>query len=164
MSVCIPTTQFRIAIAALLGVLVGCSPVYEAGKQFNFPKQKDATLFAVGNVIETTITNRSGNAIGGLVLQDASLIQNADELAASKRQHFVLFRDFLLGNMLSGAYWQQQSEKQKGLGLPVIDTRSSEAIIVTVDSNRIVTQRKSVRVAHTRIGVDTNDFTRSFTP
>lgn len=154
----------QIAAVALLGVLLGCSPVSETGKPLNFPKEKDATLFGVGSVTESTMTNQSGKPMDGVVLQDASLIRNAKELAASKHQHYVLFRGFLLGNALTGRYWQQQSEKQNGLGLPVMDTRSSVVTIVTVDANGIVTHSKSVHVAHARISVDTNDFARPFTP
>ena len=156
--------RLHIAVVALLGVLLGCSPVSEIGKPLNFPKNKDVTLFGVGSVTESTMTNRSGMSIEGVVLHDASLIRNAMELAASKHQHYVLFRGFLLGNAVTGRYWQQQSEKQKGLGLPVMDTHSSEVTMLTVSSNAIITQSKSVHVAHARISVDTNDFAKSFTP
>lgn len=156
--------RLQIAVVAPLGVLLGCSPVSETGRPLTFPKEKETTLFGVGSVTQSIMTNRSGRPIDGVVLHDASLIRDANELAASKHQHYVVFRGFLLGNTLTGRYWQQQSEKHKGLGLPVMDTRSSAVTIVTVNSNKVVTQSKAVYVAHAQISVDTNDFARSFTP
>ena len=156
--------RLQIVVVTLLGVLLGCSPVLETRTPLNFPKEKDVTLFGVGSVTKLTMTNQSGKPIDGVVLQDASLIRDAKELAASKHQHYVLFRGFLLGNLLTGRYWEQQSEKQKGLGLPVMDNRLSVVTIVTINSNGIITNSQSIHVAHAQISVDTNDFTRPFTP
>jgi hypothetical protein len=157
-------TRLQIVIGALLVVILGCGSEPETGKPLSFPKEKDATVFGVRTITESTITNRFGKPIDGLVLLDASLIQNAEDLASSKHQHYVVFRDFLLGNGVRGRYWQQQSEKQKGLGLPEMDSRSTVVTIVTVNLNGIVTESRSLRASHVQISVDTNDFSRSFTP
>src|SRR4051812_8562979 len=88
----------RIAAIALLAVYCGCRPVAEAGKPINFPKKDDVVLFGVRSSAASTMTNRYGTPINGLVLLEASLIRNAGELADSKHQQYVIFWGFLLGN------------------------------------------------------------------
>jgi len=156
--------RLQIALGTLVCSIVGCSPTVEKGKPFSFPREKDSVLFGVNSVTESSMTNRYGKPVDGLVLHEASLIRNAAELANSTHQHFVIFENFLLGNGVRGRYWQQQSEKRRDLGLPVMDIRASAVTIVTVSFNRVVVESKSSQAAHVQISVDTNDFARPFTP
>ncbi|PWU10506.1 MAG: hypothetical protein C5B50_25445 [Verrucomicrobia bacterium] len=151
-----------VGIAALF--LFGCKSSVETGKPLGFPPEKDAKLFAAASVVLSTMTNQYGRPIDGIILQDASLVRDVDDLKRSNSATYVIFWDFLLGNMVDGAYWQQQADKRPGLGIPVMDTHSTKATIVSVNTNRVVTGVKSVRVAHVRISVDTNDFSRVYPP
>ncbi|PWU19342.1 MAG: hypothetical protein C5B50_06735 [Verrucomicrobia bacterium] len=153
-----------IWIAALAGLLAGCNPMDKVGKPLVFPKDTDSVLFGISSFADLSITNQYGYPVPGLILRDASLIENDRELADSTRGQFAIIRDFLLGNGVRGDYWQQQSEKRVGLGLPWMDTHSTEVLLVDVDSNRVVKTCKSIRVAHVTISVDTNDFSRTFKP
>jgi hypothetical protein len=156
--------RIQIALIAVAALFAGCSPMVETGKPIVVPKEKDATLFGVNEVAQTSMTNQSGKPVAGLILRDASLIKTARELASSKHQRYVIFCDFLMGNGVEGSYWRQQSERRVGLDLPVMDTRATKVILVTVNSDQVVMEWKSVRAAHVQISVDTNDFARSFTP
>jgi len=142
----------------------GCDPAVDTLKPLTFPTDKDSVVFGVSGVTKSSITNREGLEVEGLTLAGASLIRDEDDLMKSKHQRFVIFRDFLLGNMVRGSYWRQQSEKRKDFDLPVMDTRATKVILVTVDRDPIVTDRKVLRAAHVQLSVDTNDFVRPFSP
>jgi len=152
------------AILIALNFAGGCSRVAQTGKSLEFPKEKDTAVFGVSGVTSSIMTNQFGIPIPGLILHQASLIRNAAELTNSQHPHYVVFQDFLLGNLTRGRYWQQQSRREVGMGMPVMDTRSTVVTVVAVDSNRVVTDSKTFRAAHIQLNVDTNDFSRVFTP
>lgn len=154
----------RLLFITLIGLVIGCNPMAETGKTLVMPKDKDSVLFGISSFAASATTNRDGNSVAGLILNDASLVESDRELAQSTRRQYAIFHDFLLGNGVRGRYWQQQSEKRVGLGLPIMDTRSSKVTLVEVDSNHVVVSCKSMRAAHVTISVDTNDFTRNFKP
>jgi len=151
-----------LANAAALAFCIGCHRPPEPPKQLTVPADTNMTMFAVSGVAQTTLTNRNGKAVPGLLLRDASLVRNASDLALSHRTEFVIFQDFLLGNLARGRYWEQQAEKRSGPGLPAIDTRLTRIILVSADSNQTITASQQVQAAHVRIAVDTNDFGRQF--
>ncbi len=148
----------------MLCLLFGCKPGVPVGKLLTFPDDKNAELFAASSVSECARTNRYGEEINGLIIRDASWIQNGGEIRSSKKTQYVLFHDFNMGQGAKGAYWQQRASKQAGLGIPVYDTRLTSVTLILVDSNGIVQQAKDVRVAHLQLSVDTNDFSRVLVP
>jgi hypothetical protein len=110
---------------AVLCLATGCGKDIRPGEMFALPRERDQAIFSVSGVNITTMTNRHGTPIQGLILTDASLIRSEVDLKEPKRSRYVMFQDFLLGSLARGRYWQQQGEKRVGLGLPVVDTRST---------------------------------------
>jgi hypothetical protein len=153
-----------LILGGLLCLAAGCKQKVEIGKPFDFPKESDVILFGVASVTNSTMKNRDEKAVPGLLLLEASLLQSAAEVANSKHRRFVVFQDFFLGNSVRGRYWQQQSEKRPGLGLPVMDTQATAVLLVETDLDRNVTKSESIRAAHIQISVDSNDFSRPFAP
>jgi hypothetical protein len=148
----------------LLCLMGGCRDGVREGKRFAFPSDADQVVFGVSTVTPAAMTNRHGIPIQGLILTGASLITSPADLKNSKHQRYVVFRDFLLGNLSRGRYWQQQSEKQVAVGLPVMDTRSTRVVLIELGSDRLIKQVRTIKAAHIQLSVDTNDFGRSFTP
>src|SRR3954464_11592888 len=107
--------HLQITISAVLGAFLGCSPIAKTGRPLDFPKEQDSVLFGAKGAAESSMTNRLGAKVEGLVLRGASLIRTTNDLAASKHEYYAIFRGFLLGNGVRGRYWQQQSEQQAGL-------------------------------------------------
>ena len=156
--------RLHIALGVVVCFAAGCGRGIEIGKPLAFPTKKDVAVFGINGVTQSSMTNRSGIPIPGLVLHQASLIRNATELPNSHHERYVIFHDFLLGNLVTGAYWEQQSAKRVGLGLAAMNTHATPVTVVKVDSNRVVLESKKFRAAHVRVSVDTNDFTRQFVP
>jgi hypothetical protein len=147
-------------VAVLFVGLTGCGSGIHAGKALSFPKEKDAKVFSVGTVAETTMTNREGIAINGLIINEASLILSPAELTKSKSNHYVIFWDLLLGGMVESRYWEQTLEMHRGLGSRAMHTHYTTITSITTDSNQVVLDVKKYQVAHVRISVNTNDFGR----
>jgi hypothetical protein len=145
--------------------LSGCGgPKISAGAPLTYADVGSNVTFAASSVSQTNIYNQNGVPISGLVIRDASLIRSAADLSSSTRHVFVIFADFLLGNLASGSYWRSQADKRRSLDIPVFNTVKTRVLIVTVDASKQVTQVTRVAAAHAQLGVDTNDFARVFTP
>jgi hypothetical protein len=160
---CRMSTKYWLAIGMLLAAS-GCSKSVKTGERFEYPKDKACLVFAVSNITQSVMTSRKGYLINGVDLNQASLLRNSEELSRSTRIHYAIFPDSFLGIGVQGRYWQQQSKRQEGLGLPVMDTRASKITVVTINSSKKIVDVKIMRAAHARIAVDTNDFSRPFTP
>src|SRR3989442_12803006 len=104
-----PMIWLQIAMGSLACFILGCSPVVQIGKPLYFPKDKDVAFLGITSFTQSVMTNREGKPIVGVILRDASLIRNPTELANSKHRQYVIFWDFLMGNGVGGAYWEQQS-------------------------------------------------------
>jgi hypothetical protein len=151
-------------LVLLAGLIAGCNPMLKTGNPLVFPTDEDSVLFGISSFAESAIANQDGYPVPGLILNDASLIENAQDLKVSKRRQYAIFQGFFLGNCARGRYWQQQSKKRVGLGLPCMSTRSSKVMLVEVDANHVVIRCKSMRAAHVTLGVDTNDFSKTYKP
>jgi hypothetical protein len=154
---------FAIALA-LIGIVGGCTPGMSKGKPFTIPHGKDIVVFGANSVDKASIANRSGEAVPGIEIEGASLIQDERDLQKSQQRLYVVFYDFLLGNMARGAYWSQLAARKTTLGSPSMDTHLTKILLVIVDGYKLVQTTEIRRVAHVRISVETNDFGRPFVP
>ena len=153
-----------LALLALCGFVAGCKQGSEIGKVFQLPQREASKVFGVSDLSEAAITNQNGIPVPGVILREACLIEDAAELSRSKHKRYVIFEGFVLGEGARSRFWQQQSGKVVGLGLPDFDTEPSKVLLVEVDTNNIVISSRTIRASHVTLGVDTNEFSRSYKP
>lgn len=154
--------SFSLCFAMTLILFCGCSQEPNVGSKMTFPKNKNHVLFAIRTWTPVSMTNQNGRNVPGLLACDASLIRDEHDLRDCRRTNFVIFDGFVLGNSIRGRYWSQLSEASADVGLPVMDTHKSHAIIITADASRVVLASRCIDIAHASISVDTNDFHRTF--
>jgi hypothetical protein len=151
-------------VTTLISIACGCGGGVSKGKPFAIPNGKDIVVFGAEGVDKAFEKNRWGETVPGMEIEGASLIRDQRDLQERKHRIYIVFYDFLMGNMVRGSYWSQLSEKRIRMGLPSMDTHLTKVLIVQADDRKIVQTTEIRRIAHVRISVDTNDFGRPFVP
>jgi hypothetical protein len=149
---------------ALLSASACGRPKISVGSPLVYSDLGDKVALAASGVCQTNIDNQNGVPIPGIVVRDASLIRNGADLSNATRHVFVIFDDFLLGNMARGSYWRSQAARRLGLDIPVVNTSETRVYVVTTDTANRIERVEHLAAAHAQLSVDTNDFGRAFVP